>query len=126
MSVVCDYCGNDAPLVTGREVYPHRHDLYAKKFYQCLPCDAVVGVHEGTTNPLGRLANPELRKAKMDAHAAFDPLWRSGEHKRGQLYGWLSNQLGIEKKDCHIGMFDAAMCRRVVEVCQTSKPEKKP
>lgn len=123
MSVVCDYCGSKAPLVTGRDVYPHRPDLYAKKFYQCRPCDAMVGVHEGTTNALGRLANKELRVAKMAAHSAFDPLWKSGQHKRGKLYGWLANQLGIEKKDCHIGMFDVDMCRRVVEVCKTSKPE---
>lgn len=126
MTVVCDYCGKVAPLVTGREVYPHRPDLYYKKFYQCRPCDAMVGVHEGTTNPLGRLANKELRMAKMEAHSAFDPMWKSGTYKRGQLYGWLANQLGIEKKDCHIGMFDEDMCRRVVEVCKTSKPEKRP
>lgn len=126
MSVHCDYCGNVVPLVTGREVYPHRPDLYAKKFYRCTPCDALVGCHPGTEKALGRLANPELRKAKMAAHAAFDPLWKSGQHKRGQLYGWLAKQLGIEKKDCHIGMFDVAMCARVVDVCRTTKPETQP
>lgn len=121
--VVCDYCGKDAPLITGRQVYPHRPDLYGKKFYRCVPCDALVGCHPGTESALGRLANPELRKAKMAAHAAFDPLWKSGKHKRGQMYGWLANQLGIEKKDCHIGMFDVDLCMRVVTVCQTSKPQ---
>ena len=122
-SVICDYCGNSAPLVTGREVYPHRPDLFTKKFYQCVPCGAYVGCHPGTTQPLGRLADAELRREKMAAHAAFDPLWKNGEHKRGKLYGWLANQLGIEKKDCHIGMFSADMCRRVVEICRTVKPE---
>lgn len=125
VSIVCDYCGSDAPLVTGREIYPHRPDLYGKRFYKCTPCDAYVGCHDGTENAFGRLANAELRDAKMEAHAFLDKLWKSGDHKRGHVYGWLANQLGIDKKDCHIGMFDVAMCRRVVEVCLTSKPEKR-
>lgn len=116
MSVLCDYCGQPAPLVTGRDVYPHRPDLGRKWFYICLPCGAWVGCHPGTTNPLGRLANAELRAAKMAAHAAFDPLWKSGRMKRGQAYGWLAGKLGIAKNECHIGMFDADRCRRVVAV----------
>lgn len=115
--VSCDYCGKNAPLVTGRQVYPHRPDLYAKKFYKCTPCDAMVGVHPGTIKPLGRLANAELRKAKMAAHAAFDPLWKNGDRKRGSCYAWLADQLGIRHQDCHIGMFDVDMCKRVVEAC---------
>ena len=115
--VICPYCGSEAELVTGREIYPHRLDLYAKKFYQCEPCDAYVGCHPGTENPLGRLADIELREAKMRAHAAFDPIWKSGNKKRGSAYAWLADQLGIDQKDCHIGMFDVDMCQRVVEVC---------
>jgi hypothetical protein len=118
MTVVCDYCGNGAQLVTGREVYPHRPDLYAKQFYQCKPCDAMVGCHPGTTKALGRLANAELRRAKIYAHAAFDPIWKSGCKKRSSAYAWLADQLGINHQDCHIGMFDVDMCMRVVEVCR--------
>ena len=105
-------------MVGGLAIYPHRHDLREKKFYQCAPCDAYVGCHPGTTNPLGRLANAELRAAKMAAHAAFDPLWKSGAKKRGSAYAWLADALRIDKKQCHIGMFDVADCRRVVEVCK--------
>ena len=50
-TVKCSYCGNDAELVGGESVYPHRPDLYYLKFYQCLPCDAWVGCHRGTTKP---------------------------------------------------------------------------
>lgn len=113
-AVKCDYCGNDARLTDGREVYPHRPDLFAKAFYVCTPCDARVGCHPGTTNALGRLANAELRAAKQSAHAAFDPLWRSGPLKRKDAYYRLSKALGIPFGDCHIGMFDVETCRRVV------------
>lgn len=115
-AVKCDYCGADARLTYGWEVYPHRPDLFSKSFYVCTPCDARVGCHPGTTNALGRLANAELRGAKQAAHAAFDPLWRSGKLKRKDAYYRLSKALGIPFGDCHIGMFDVETCHRVVAV----------
>jgi hypothetical protein len=36
-----------------------------------------VGCHKGTTKPLGRLADAELREWKKRAHAAFDPVWQA-------------------------------------------------
>lgn len=116
-TVKCPYCGDSAKMVGGDVIYPHRRDLYEKKFYQCAPCDAYVGCHPGTTNALGRLANAELRAAKMEAHAAFDPMWKSGAKKRGGAYAWLADALEMDKKQCHIGMFDVADCRRVVAAC---------
>lgn len=82
--------------------------------------------------PLGRLADAELRDWKKRAHAVFDPLWKARAEKRkreegdkyydgrsrGVGYKWLAGQLGIEVKECHIGMFDVETCKRVVEVCQ--------
>lgn len=62
----CPYCGKDSVLVNGHVIYPHRPDLLEKKFYWCKPCDAYVGCHPGTANPLGRLANAELRRANRN------------------------------------------------------------
>jgi len=42
---------------------------------------------------------------------------------RTDAYGWLSRQLGIEFKSCHIGMFDVEMCQKVIEVCTNFVPE---
>ena len=112
----CDYCGDPSELVPGSVIYPHRPDLYAKNFYRCEYCRAYVGCHPGTANPLGRLADAELRAAKQAAHAAFDPLWRGGGMKRKDAYYQLSKALGIPFGDCHIGMFDVATCKRVVEI----------
>lgn len=115
--LLCPYCGGASERVTGNIIYPHRRDLHRKFFYLCRPCDAYVGCHPGTTAPLGRLANAELRKAKGAAHSAFDPKWKSGEMKRKAAYGWLAEKLGIPRNDCHIGMFDVETCREVVKVC---------
>ena len=51
----------------------------------------------------------------MAAHAAFDPVWKSGRMARSEAYSWLSKQLGIRPEDTHIGMFDVEMCNQVVE-----------
>ena len=115
-AVTCPYCGEAAAFVTGAVVYPHRRDLYGRMFYHCLDCQAWVGTHKGTTRPLGRLANAELRLAKMDAHAHFDPFWKGRGWKRGRAYAWLAQELGIERSACHIGMFDVLRCRRVVDI----------
>lgn len=126
----CAYCGKPAELVNGTVTYPSRPDLAGGWYWFCLADRAWVGVHPGTFKPLGRLADSELRRAKRDAHAAFDPLWmkrleldkREGKgttrnKARGRGYKWLAEQLGVDAKNCHIGHMDVAQCRRVVEVC---------
>lgn len=124
----CPYCNGYAHLVTGATVYPHRWDLRALLFWQCKPCKAFVGCHKrgapvdvvisDGTIPLGRLANAELRRAKSEAHAAFDPMWKEKGSKlsRREAYRHLANALGITPEECHIGMFDEEMCKRVVEI----------
>jgi hypothetical protein len=113
----CQYCLGAAELVTGAEVYPHLPGLRYKKIWRCEPCKAWVGCHEGTENAMGRLANAELRQAKMDAHAAFDPLWREGDRTRKQAYQWLADKLGMPFKKCHIGYFSVEQCKQVINVC---------
>lgn len=112
----CPYCGNDAELTTGYKVYPHRLDLADLKVWACFPCDAWVGTHKNSKDnkPLGRLANAELRRAKMAAHAAFDPWWKSGRMTRHEAYRKLAEHMGLDPKDAHIGMFDVEQCRDVV------------
>lgn len=123
----CPYCNQSSELVTGAVVYPNMWHLRDKQIYRCAPCSAWVGCHDGTTTPLGRLANDKLRKAKIRAHAAFDPLWRKNYANwdesyfkdRGTAYKWLAEQLGITRDECHIGMFDVDMCQRVEAVCSS-------
>lgn len=115
--MTCDYCERPADLVTGVVIYPHLPELADRQFYYCQPCQAWVGCHQGGTGavPMGRLANKELRQAKMKAHEAFDTAWR-GRISRGRAYRWLAEQLGIDRRKAHIGMFDVAQCDRVVQL----------
>ncbi len=54
----------------------------------------------------------------MDAHAAFDPIWKDGRMKRKQAYAWLGEQLGLSERDCHIGWMSDEDLRRVAEICE--------
>lgn len=114
----CPYCDKPAILVTGKEIYPHREDLYDKKFWSCEPCDAYVGCHKNSRKhaPLGRLASKNLRQLKSIAHSHFDPIWRGREMSRSNAYQYLADRLGIDKRDCHIGMFDENTCRKVIQI----------
>jgi ssDNA-binding Zn-finger/Zn-ribbon topoisomerase 1 len=113
----CPYCGSSVVKRSSRLIYRRSYGwLWVCSRYP--ECDAYVGCHKGTDKPLGRLANATLRRRKMEAHAAFDPLWQAGEMKRSEAYAWLAKQLGIPAKRCHIGEFDVDTCNLVVQVCE--------
>lgn len=59
----------------------------------------------------------ELARARIAAHAAFDPLWQSGTMSRRVAYDWLAIQLHLPVSACHMVLMDVAMCQRVVAVC---------
>lgn len=125
VSLNCRYCGEPARLVNGDQVYPHRPDLAGLKFWRCTPCDAWVGVHNGTENPLGILAKAELRKLKTLVHAAFDPIWQKRGMGRSKAYRWLAEGLGISKEECHVGMFDEARCKAALAFLSAAKADQR-
>ena len=61
-------------------------------------------------------SNAAIREARNKAHIAFDELWKSGKWKRHHAYNWLSQKMGMKKKDCHIGMFGVAECKEVTRL----------
>jgi hypothetical protein len=122
--LICPYCGGETEYVDSSEVGPKSYGM----IYLCRPCDARVGVHKGTNKALGRLADERLRYWKKQAHYFFDKIARTSyinevwEEKldvndRNKAYIWLSKQMGIERHQCHIGMFDVDECRKVIEIC---------
>lgn len=123
---VCPYCGKQTNYVDSSVIYGRSYGM----IYLCHDCDAYVGVHKGTDMALGRLANRELRSAKKEAHFYFDKLAKTGLinkvykkyipniSNRNKAYKWLSEQLSIPVDICHIGMFDVADCKRVIELCK--------
>lgn len=118
MIVVCPYCKANAELVDSAEIYNGKSYGMA---WLCRPCGAYVGCHKNSRihMPLGRLANAELREAKIAAHAAFDAAWKETlDVSRTKAYAWLARTLHIHPSKCHIGMMDVDMCNKVIEVCK--------
>ena len=138
--VICNYCGKPAVLITGAQLYRGRPDLADKKFWHCAPCEAYVGCHaagsgpgytrgDGTV-PLGRLAKPELRLLKQRVHAVFDGYWNrllraevatagkfpkgAQQRLRSAAYARLGADLNLTPDQCHIAMFDEALCKRAI------------
>lgn len=115
--VLCPYCGQrarfwyDSSPIFGENRGPH---------YHCDPCQAYVGCHRahGGKVPLGTLARFELRRERIAAHHAFDPLWRTGYLTRDGAYAVLADRMGLEAARCHIAMMDEEQCREVVRVCR--------
>lgn len=110
----CTYCGQAVKLVNNDVIYGRSYG--SGRCYKCTACDAYVGVHAGTTIPLGRLANQELRALKKQAHALFDPQWKTGRKTRSQAYGELANTLGIPARECHFGWFDKETLERAIAI----------
>jgi hypothetical protein len=114
--VICPYCNEPAEWVDNAEIYGKR---YGKSYmmYWCRKDDAYVGCHNNTREPLGHLANRELREWRKKAHRILDPLWISeGKGKRAKVYAWLSRSLG---KATHVGESDIETCKEIINFLTT-------
>lgn len=110
------YCGSPTVLRSSKYGF----------FYGCTRwpgCDGKVGVHPGTTKPLGTVADKPTRFARSVAHATFDAIWQSDEGpSRGGAYQWLASRMSLDQQDCHIGQMDLEQCKRVVAIASQTTP----
>jgi hypothetical protein len=61
------------------------------------------------------LATQETLKARREAHAAFDPIWKDGHLPRNAAYALLAEHLGMRPRDTHMALMDEATALRVPE-----------
>jgi len=116
----CQYCGKRSELVDSSVIYGKEFNY--GKMYRCAPCNAYVGCHKGGKGdePLGTLANANLREMRKECHKLFDPLWQQklipsfGQGHRKAACLWLAKQLHIDLSECHIGMFDEELCTKAL------------
>jgi len=111
--LVCPECGSQMTLKDSRNGV----------FYGCVRwhetrCKGSHSAHRSTGLPMGIPATANTKKLRMDAHASFDQLWKTGRMKRPEAYAWLSKQLELPPAQTHISMFDDEMCRKVIRVVE--------
>lgn len=124
----CDICSGRVAFQSNDNIYGRRQGDWPF-VWRCLepPCGAYVACHPRTRIPMGRMADRATRSARQRAHVAFDVLWKEAgpkrRSKRNWWYRWLARKLGIRRRDCHIGYFDAETCERVIEICEQRRRE---
>lgn len=113
---ICRYCGHPVAFTTNSEIYGKEYGN--GKCFLCRNCRAFVGVHTDTNIPLGTLANDELRAWRKEAHYWFDKLWKGTTKitNRYKAYGWLANEMKLDRVHTHIGMFEIKQCQEVIRL----------
>jgi len=106
----CPYCNKKAEWVSNEKIYGRR---YGKSYmcYYCKDCNAYVGCHNNTKQPLGTMANKELRDLRIKAHSLFDQIWKEGKMKRKEAYKFLEKNTGIK----HISWTSEEQCKKVID-----------
>lgn len=122
----CVYCLGYTDLVDSIEVYQQSYGL----IYICRTCAAWCGVHAGSDQSLGTVSQKPLRDLRHQAHLIFDPICEAKRLKdnvskrksKAAGYKWLSQLLDIEIETSHIGYFNIAQCKKVIEACKSFYP----
>ena len=114
---LCLHCDQPARLTSGREVYPHRQDLWGRSIWRCDSCDAHCGCHRGGLVALGRPADRPTRRARMELHTQrLDPIWLAmpkGRRRpaRSAVYAFLALRMGLTKDEAHTALWTLEQCR---------------
>jgi hypothetical protein len=101
--VLCLSCG-----ATGifNPVGPNKVPAWLCQHYPA--CDSYVGVHPGTENALGTMANAELRSERVKAHGWIDRIWRGKmTPTRKEVYQLISQSIGV--RHFHVAQCDQAL-----------------
>ena len=115
----CPYCHAEAVLASSRRLWPSLQHVFSVWMCADHPrCDSYVRCHEGSTTPMGTLANAGLRRLRSKAHKLFDPLWEMPTYgvDRDTAYYVAGRVLGMQP--LHIGLLDEAGCRRFIDHIQ--------
>lgn len=117
--VRCPYCGAKATLRPSSAVYGDaaKTDGYLYVCDRYPKCDSYVGAHKRSKLPMGILANGDLRNKRIQAHKAFDWMWKSGLMTKWQAYKWMQGKLDLSDEQAHIAMFSEYMCDRLIAEC---------
>jgi zinc-finger-containing domain len=126
-AIWCVGCGCEvqARLTNGAEIYAHRPDLRDVPRWKCDGCGNHVGCHwrskSDPTKPLGIIATPELKRARLLLHDLIDPLWKDKVITRPKLYARIGAAFGRPFHNGELRSLEEA--REVYRIVQAIKAE---
>lgn len=112
--LTCPDCGDSMAIMKDKSFIGYR--------CRSLDCRGSHAAHPDG-RPVGTPADARTRRARVEAHEAFDRVWKYGRMSRDQAYLWMQESLGIKSSKCHIGSFDVATCRKLVQTVKNCYPE---
>lgn len=114
MSVMCPDCQKEMTLREGK---------YGK-FMGCTGypnCTTTQKVDQESGQPIGVPAGEKLKALRKSAHEAFDAWWTDQSIDRNEAYIWLSDKMGLNREECHIGKMDEAQCAVVIGLIEDAR-----
>jgi len=112
--LLCAECGAPMELRRGPKV-----------FYQCSGwpnCKGKLGARPDGT-PKGTPGTKLTKHRRIQAHRAFDLIWKRKLMSRGGAYRWLRQELGLTKKTARISQLTDQQCEGLIELVYTQFPQ---
>lgn len=120
--LICPICGSGGKIKDSGIIYGKSYGLvWACKNFPV--CDVFVGVHKGTTTPLGTLADRRTREMRKQCHREFDVIWQTGRMTRKDAYIKAASEMKVG--DFHIGELGYDDCVKFIEVLKRTDGFKK-
>lgn len=120
VNIKCPYCGRNAVL--RKTDYVYKENALDGYLYVCSgypKCNSYVGVHTGSLQPKGTLANGDLRHKRIIAHQVFDLTWKCGVFtSRKDAYRWMQDFFCFTSDQAHIGQFSEYRCDCLLDACK--------
>lgn len=119
-NLVCPKCGSNMILRNSRFGL-----FWGCSQFSMTGCDATHGAHPDG-RPLGIPADARTSKARIEAHAVFDQLWKDGPLTRSGAYRWLQTAMGLSDEEAHIGRFTYEQCEQLKEKVEQALKQLRP
>lgn len=119
----CPYCGSLATLRPASVIHGLSDISAGTYLYVCRrwpACDAYVTADRRTKQPLGTLANGDLRHKRILAHHALHSVQAQLGMNRDQSYRWLQTQMGLPGDQVHIAKCGDYRCEQIIRICEVT------
>ena len=129
----CPYCGSPLRFVTAEQLKQmvESHPKRPKKaspfvcnhmhYYVCSNfnnCQSYIGAYENTYDPMGAVANPELRMLRIQTHLVFDEIWKNNILPKDEAYSLLGDKLNLLRSQTHISQFNKTNCEKTISIAE--------
>ena len=100
--------------------YTVYHGLTNDNFCFCIYAQSLVTADRRTKQPLGTLANGDLRHKRILAHHALHSVQAQLGMSRDQSYRWLQTQMGLPGDQVHIAKCGDYRCEQIIRICENA------